>query len=164
MRTQPQRFFLSIRPGDLVQQFTFAPIQGDLFVLDTDYKTYSVNYSCLGGIQYGWIMSRSPKPMSKQAVRMRRECTCCSLPNEELSIFFQKARAFSVLKANGINPSEFLPVQHHPYCQYDAKPTCRDEPFPRDLLQTVGTNYKQAATLLARFFTQAAGAARRGSD
>ncbi len=63
-----------------------------------------------------------------------------------------------MLRQNGIDTSLFNAVPHHPYCQYDAKPTCRDEPFPRDFLQTADTNTRQAATLATRFLRQLAAA------
>ncbi len=55
---------ISNSPGDLQQQFPFPPTPGDLWVLDTDYKTYSVVYSCqdnlIGTTEYGWILTRKP--------------------------------------------------------------------------------------------------------
>ncbi len=67
---------------------------------------------------------------------------------------YQKAKAFAALKRNGINTRQFKPVRHHPYCVYDMRPTCRDEPFPTGAYDTVSSNYRQAKTLVARIARQ----------
>ena len=67
-QTEPQK-----SPGDLAVQFPVSPMDGPYQVLDTDYYTYAVVFSCtdrvIGSSTANWILTRSPYP-SQATVRI----------------------------------------------------------------------------------------------
>ena len=46
-------------------------------------------------------------------------------------------QAFSVVKANGINPKDFVRVEQHPKCVYDAVPSCKGDRHPTNIIGRV---------------------------
>jgi lipocalin len=52
--------------GKLLMRFHWFDAWGAYYILDTDYKNYSIVYSCFGGVfgayqkEYHWIYSRAP--------------------------------------------------------------------------------------------------------
>ncbi len=55
-------------PGDLLVEFPVSPGAGNYWLLDTDYESFAVVYSCsegnffTNGQELGWLMTRDPNP------------------------------------------------------------------------------------------------------